>query len=131
MELSKYDYDVLEYLSNFEYVTLENLLNKFPDNKYGTLYRLQLLSKPETFKDQTKISKLDSFLNEALIIENGTYEQHFFISSNTFSLSSKGRKILLDYKLSKKKSILKYLDDLIFKILPLLISLLAIYKSKP
>ncbi|MUU07903.1 MAG: hypothetical protein EP149_09630 [Phascolarctobacterium sp.] len=46
MELLDIDYEILNFIDQFEKVTESNILKKFPNDKYATKYRLKLLSTP-------------------------------------------------------------------------------------
>lgn len=107
MKLNKYDYELLEFLQIQGESSLETILKKFPDNKYGTKYRLRLLSCVNNSihnNENNYFSDLKNIKNENYIIEHfhenvENYYLHFQDSKNIFSLSSKGRKVLIDYKL--------------------------------
>lgn len=134
MKLNKYDYELLKFIQNKETCSLDDILNRFPDNIYGTKYRLRLLSEediPMYDRENLYYSELKGIKFENYIVEHKKTDEFLFsdISINMFSLSSKGTKAVIDYQLSQKQTLLKNLDSFIFKILPLAISLLAIYKK--
>lgn len=127
MKLNKYDYKILEFLQSTENCSLEEILKKFPDSKYGTKYRLLLLT-----SDKTEVISLKENLFYPSELKKADSESYIiaYNNPNEFKISSKGAKALQDYKLSRRITFLKCLDSLIFRILPLLISLLAIYETK-
>lgn len=134
MELNKYDYELLKFIQNKETCSLDDILNKFPDNIYGTKYRLRLLSEediPMFDNENLYYSELKGIKFENYIVEHKKTDEFVFsdISANMFSLSSKGIKTLLDYKLYQRKTFLKYIKNFIFEILPITISSISLYIS--
>lgn len=126
MKLNKYDYKLLEFLQTQGKSSLKTILKRFPDNKYGTKYRLLLLT-----SDNIEILSERKSLHYPHELKNINNESYIIAYSNSesFEITSRGVKSILEYKLLKRKSFFKYLDDFLFKILPLLISAGAVYVS--
>ena len=111
MKLNKYDYELLEFLQIQGKSSLETILKKFPDDKYGTKYRLRMLSdtNKDIYSDENNyFSDLKNIKYENYVVEHfhentESYYFHLQNSKNIFSLSSKGRKVLIDYKLYAKE----------------------------
>lgn len=128
MKLNKYDYELLDFLQNNKNCSLNKILEKFPNDKYGTKYRLFLLSFTAIDKKYTEYISLikemfPEFLHPHKVIS------YISCKNGTYNLTSRGYKVLIDYKAEKRKNFLKHLDSFIFKILPLIISFLSVYCS--
>ena len=106
MKLNKYDYELLKFLRAKGHCPLEEILKKFPDNIYGTKYRLRLLSEKDIStinRESNYSSKLSNIKFQNYIVEDSKVISGFhIISNNVFYLSSKGYKTLLDRELEKK-----------------------------
>ena len=101
------DFLILEYISEFDSIHIDDILNKFPDNKFSTKYRLELLSEME------KHSSGHFYLENTSYIELNclNYEDGFggtvSKSTNTYSITQKGKVALQEYKSSIKNQRIK------------------------
>lgn len=137
MKLNKYDYELLEFLHNNKYCSLNKILEKFPDNEYGTRYRLYLLT--HTKKDELSPTEI---MREELSnrINDFTYMNFIEITckknKNYFSLTSRGAKQLLEHNLyiknEKKENFKKnitFYSQLIFTCIVAIANLILAIKS--
>lgn len=104
--LNKYDFEILNFIASNEKINTKDIFNKFPDNKFGTQERLNLL------KSNSFISKIEDYYG----------------NFSTFSITSKGIKFIKDFQLSKKE---KKLDTFIKTInnifLPVFLTIITNY----
>jgi len=113
MELISIDYEIIEYISKFNEISLDDILNKFPDKKFSTSCRIKSLSENYGYIQRNYIDSNDGY--------GGTLS----LPSNSFSITDFGRKELYDYKILAKE---KFWDKF-WKIFSVIISLLALAVS--
>lgn len=108
MELTTIDYEILEFINRFSQpIHINKILDKFPDNKFSTKYRLKLLNDKEKhhsghfYLENTSYITLNyfSYKNEHGI----TYQECL----NTYSITEKGKITLQEYKIFIKNEKLK------------------------
>lgn len=82
MELTPIDFDIVEYISKFDEISLDDILIKFPDDKFAARHRLDILSKNKYILNKLK------------------YKPGIGIpfKSNIFSITDFGKTTLAEYK---------------------------------
>ncbi len=123
-ELTDVDFQILNFLNSKKERSIKDILNKFPDKKFSTNYRLELLITGRRNSSGFYIE------NTSYIVKNYRNErnEHGLIKSinlDTFSITEKGRVALQTYFLSKTKD----RKNFIIQVLPILISIIALLKS--
>ena len=101
--MSDIDFSILEYINNFDFVHIDDILNKFPDDKFSTKYRLEVLSKAEKYPSGHFYLENTSYIElNCLNYEDG-FGGTVSKSTNTYSITQKGKVALQEYKLSQNK----------------------------
>lgn len=104
--LADIDYEILAFIKKNNPVHLSKILKKFPEKKYTTKYRLNFLS---TYSiDETPLIKEEFITNEK---EDNYWD--IGVSTNVFSITKKGLKLLSDYNLFCKNESTKEIRTLI------------------
>ena len=123
------DFLILKYISKFDSVHIDDILNKFPDNKFSTRYRLELLSEMEKHSSGHFYLENTSYIKLNYINCEDGFGGTVSKSTNTYSITQKGKVALQEYKLSQNKISKDKRKDFILKVLPIIISTLALLKS--
>lgn len=117
---------ILKYIMrNNNSLTKNQILDKFPDKKYQTLHRLDLMSKPkdiETNPENQLLQESHTFHQN----KTGIYEITY---TGNFSLTTYGQIYLLDYVLYNKRNIFwEFVRSFFFpSLVALLVSAIANY----
>lgn len=127
--MSDIDFSILEYINNFDFVHIDDILNKFPDDKFSTKYRLEVLSKAEKHPSGHFYLENTSYIELNYIYHTDEYGGTFSESDNTYSITEKGKLALQEYRLSQNKISKDKRKEFILKILPIIISTIALLKS--
>ena len=91
---------ILKYiLKNDNLLTKNQILAKFPDNEYQTLYRLDLMSKPE----DVELNPENKLLQESHTFHENITGAYEITYTGNFSLTTYGKAYLLDYNLANKR----------------------------
>lgn len=108
MELTVIDYKILEFVNKFsEPIHVDEILSKFPDNKFATNYRLELLREMERHSsghfclENTSYIELNYSPNK--YVDGDVYKECL----NTYNITEKGKVILQEYKILVKSEKLK------------------------
>ena len=102
--MSDIDFSILEYINNFDFVHIDDILNKFPDDKFSTKYRLEVLSKAEKHPSEHFYLENTSYIELNYIYHTDKYGGTFSESDNTYSITEKGKLALQEYKYSIKNN---------------------------
>lgn len=108
MELTVIDYRILEFINKFTNpVHVDKILSKFPNNKFQTKYRLELLNDKEKHPSDHFYLENTSYIT----LNYSSYQNEYGIthhdSLNTYSITEKGRVALQEYKMLVKSERLK------------------------
>lgn len=91
---------ILKYiLKNDNLLTKNQILSKYPDNKYQTLYRLDLMSKPKDIE----LNPENQLLQESHTFHQDITGAYDITYTGNFSLTTYGKAYLLDYNLSNRR----------------------------
>lgn len=108
MELTVIDYRILEFINKFSVpVHVDEILSKFPDNKFSTNYRLELLREMERHPsghfclENTSYIELNYSPTE--YVDGTAYSDCL----NTYNITEKGKVALQEYKILVKSERLK------------------------
>ena len=115
MELTSTDYEILKFIEKFESVHENAIFKAFPTAKYATLERLQTLEE----------NNLIAYETELIFIEGIPHDS----STDICKVSFIGCKILQDYAFTKKQKQVNKLEDRIWRLLPIVLSVIALLKS--
>lgn len=110
-DLTLIEYTILNYISSFDSVEKETLISHFSRKKLNIEQRLIIL------------------IQSHLVAEHFTHDRGRAISLNKYSITPHGKIILQNYLISRKEKNSLYRKELIIKILPIIISLIALIKS--
>lgn len=102
--LNKLDIKILAYISKFDKISITELLNEFPENKYQTKIRLNLLINNEF----TKII-LEEIMQEYPNGNGGTFKHPCLKETDNYSITDNGLKFVKDHKI---KRIERIIDDI-------------------
>lgn len=116
-ELNPIDYKILEFILKKEEASVEELLKKFPNEKFTTEYRLKELSKSEKSSYILEVTK-DMYTDQ--------------YDSSKYRLTKLGEKTIFDYEIKVNKENKKiWIDKIIFSIIvPCFIAYITAYFSK-
>ena len=123
------DFLILEYISKFDSIHTNEILNKFPDNKFSTKYRLKLLSEMEKHSSGHLYLENTSYIELNYVTCEDGFGGTVSKTTDTYSITQKGKVALQEYKLSQNKISKDKRKDFILKVLPIIISTLALLKS--
>jgi len=115
LKLTSIDYEILKFIDKFESIHENTIFESFPTAKYSTLERLQILME----------NKLIVYETELIFIEGIPCES----STDICKISFIGRKILQDYTFTKKQKQGNKFEDRIWRLLPIVLSVIALLKS--
>ena len=102
MELTVIDYKILEFVNKFsEPIHVDEILSKFPDNKFATNYRLELL------REMERHSSGHFCLENTSYIELNYSPNEYKECLNTYNITEKGKVALQEYKILIKSEKLK------------------------
>jgi hypothetical protein len=133
MVLTKQDFEILNFISQYDEVDKESILKKFSTDKDATEYRLEILSCPE-YQKSTMHSVRIPIKNTSYIVElyetriaEAKFTQHIPIGK--YKITILGKKVLQDYHLQKNTELKKHRIDITLRILPIVISALSFVLS--
>ena len=101
------DFLILEYISKFDSIHTNEILNKFPDNKFSTKYRLELLSEMKKHSSGYFYLENTSYIKLNYINCEDGFGGTVSKSTNTYSITRKGKVALQEYKSSIKNQRIK------------------------
>lgn len=126
-ELTENDYLILKYISAFDKVSLSQIREHFKNKIDAVDYRLTLLSEEE------EVSENMFLLNSSYIcrtVKDTTADfENLPDDGYVFHITPLGKKALQDYSLTNKAKQHQNRKDLIFKVIPIIISFIALIKS--
>lgn len=94
---------ILKYiLKNDNLLSKQEILLKFPDNKYQTLYRLETMSHPQVLYDNS-YKEETQYLKESYINTKDSMGFDDIKFTGNFSLTTYGKAYLLDYQLANRR----------------------------
>lgn len=108
MKLTVIDYRILKFINKFTNpVHVDKILSKFPDNKFQTKYRLELLNDKEKHPSGHFYLENTSYIT----LNYSSYQNEYGITYqeclNTYSITEKGKVTLQEYKIFIKNEKLK------------------------
>ena len=115
--MSDIDFSILEYINNFDFVHIDDILNKFLDDKFSTKYRLEVLSKAEKHPSGHFYLENTGYIELNYIYHTDEYGGTFSESNNTYSITEKGKLALQEYRLSQNKNVQMGVFQLYLKLL--------------
>lgn len=101
------DFLILEYISKFDSIHTNEILNIFPDNKFSTKYRLELLSEMKKHSSGYFYLENTSYIKLNYINCEDGFGGTVSKSTNTYSITQKGKVALQEYKSSIKNQRIK------------------------
>ncbi|MBP2629846.1 MAG: hypothetical protein H6Q70_474 [Firmicutes bacterium] len=133
MTLTKQDFEILNFINQYDEVDKESILEKFSTDKDATEYRLEILSCPEYRRDIIHAGRIP-IKNTSYIVE--LYESRITETKCTqhtpigkYKITTFGKKALQDYYLQKNTELKKHQIDIALRILPIVISALSFLLS--
>lgn len=133
MILTKQDFEILDFINQFDKIDKQTLLKKFSADKTTTEFRLKNLLQQEYYKDSLHAGRVP-IKNTSYIIE--LYDQKtneigitYSYPTGTYTITSLGKKTLQDYNIEKKAANRKKYEEWIWRIIPIAISLAAFLNS--
>lgn len=132
MKLNDLDYKILKFINTYDKISMSKILKEFPEEKYSTSHRIQLLLQCEyetvsQFKIRIPDTSYMIQYYEAVYDETTCCTDHKPIDS--YSITSKGKKAIQDLDVAEKTKIKEKRKEAIWRILPILISAIALLKS--
>ena len=133
MELTKLDYKILNYINEFDEIHETKILDEFHDDKTATKFRLELLSKQDFHTSASGF--LRGYIpNSSFIIyrydyiydNEGGREQKY---TGFCHITALGKKTLQDYAFHQKTLLQRQYVDYAIRIIPIIISIIALLKS--
>lgn len=94
--LEKQDYKILKYMSQFDKIHIDKILEKFPESKYSTRFRIEKLSKVKYSNSGFPLSN-NSYISELCVNDD---EDPFgnLAYTDVYELTELGYAELQDYK---------------------------------
>lgn len=129
-ELEPYDIEILKYANKFEISNKNDILRKFPKEKYSTEYRLKKLLAKEYYPVLNPhipaMSKVNSsYLEERYNTFKNDDGTSFDKASGTYRVTDLGKSFLQTHKIKSSEKRKQF----ILKVLPIGISTIALLKS--
>lgn len=118
MKLNDIDFEILQFVSDNGGAALEQILNRFPNNKYGTLNRLLTLC-PSLYEDYGHLTAVN--VSDDSVVR-GLQRFHY---NEEYILGETGRVALSNrHRYLRERRL-----DMFLRVLPILISLAALIVS--
>ncbi|MEN6567140.1 MAG: hypothetical protein ABFC57_12670 [Veillonellales bacterium] len=127
MELTPFDYQILDFISKREPVTKAEILKHFSSQIDTIEYRLDNLSKPiYTVPGRPPLS---NYVIEEMDRQPDGAGGYITTRKGIYILSSLGKKTLQDYKLEVQIAKHRKREEIFWRAVPIVISLFALAKS--
>lgn len=132
MKINDLDYKILKFINSYDEISMSDILKKFPEEKYSTAHRIQLLLECEyetisTFK--VRINGTGYIIQNHEKIYDETTHITTYRDLDSYSLTNKGKKAIQDLDAAEKTKIIEKRKEAIWRVLPILISAIALLKS--
>lgn len=129
INLTEIDFQILDFIKKHNSVHIKDILLKFPDNKYSTKYKIELLSQQEKHSSGFYYLENTSYIKMNYEHYTNSLGETSLKELDTYYITEKGKVVLQEYKIKTIKLKKEKRNKLFLQIAPILISLLALSKS--
>ena len=114
-DLNELHYKILEFIAIENSTTEKAVFEKFPIDDYDTVTRLQVL------EDNYFIDCPEDFINGGSL--SG------YVRNGNINITDEGKQALHDFLFKKKKDFIKVWEDRLWRLAPIIISIISLLKS--
>ena len=130
-ELEPKDIEILNYSNQYPEITIDQLLNKFPESEFSTTFRVQRLSSPE-FDDSSSFRMAipnSNYLQQIFHDKENKYHHTEIVPSGIYYITNLGKSFLQTYNQKSASSKKEKRKDFLLRVIPIFISIIALIFS--